>query len=172
MAKIAAVLADQFEDIEFTRPKKAYEDAGHTVEVVGLEEGTVTGKHGEQVQVDVKVANADYGTYDALFIAGGFSPDILRADDEMVEFAKQFMDDMKPVFTICHGPQLLINTKTLDGRDITGYKSILVDLENAGAKLHDTSVFVCQNQLVSSRTPDDLDDFEKASVELLQEKGL
>ena len=61
-----------------------------------------------------------------------FSPDILRADDRIVAFAKSFMDEMKPTFAICHGPQLLITAKTLNGRDATGYKSIQVDLENAG----------------------------------------
>ena len=35
----------------------------------------------------------------------------------------------KPVFAICHGPQLLITAQTLEGRDVTGYKSIEVDLK-------------------------------------------
>ena len=78
--------------------------------------------------------------FDALFIPGGFSPDILRADDRFVAFAKAFMDAMKPVFAICHGPQLLITAKTLEGRGAAGYKSIQVDIENAGATFKDEEV--------------------------------
>ena len=66
---------------------------------------------------------------------------------------------MKPVFAICHGPQLLITAKSLEGRDTTGYKSIKVDLEYAGAIYHDEELFVCQKQFVTSRKPDDLSAF-------------
>ena len=48
-----------------------------------------------------------------------------------------FMDDKKPVFAICHGPQLLINAKALDGRKATGFTSIRIDMENAGANVVD-----------------------------------
>ena len=71
------------------------------------------------------------------------------------------MDEMKPVFAICHGPQLLITAKALEGRDTTGYKSIKFDLEYAGATYHDEEVFVCQKQLVTRRTPKDLPAFNR-----------
>ncbi len=82
------------------------------------------------------------------------------------------MSEMKPVFAICHGPQLLITARSIEGRDITGYKSIRVDLENAGAKFHDEEVVVCQKQLVTSRTPQDLHAFNREIVNLLEEKEL
>lgn len=77
------------------------------------------------------------------------------------------MDAKKPVFAICHGPQLLISAKALEGRDATGYKSIRVDMEYAGANYHDEEVVVCQNQLVTSRTPADLEAFNRESLKLL-----
>ncbi len=77
------------------------------------------------------------------------------------------MDEKKPVFAICHGPQLLITAKSLEGRGVTGYKSIMVDLEYAGAKVQDKEVFVCQDQLVTSRQPDDIPAFIKESTKLL-----
>ncbi|MBO1911992.1 DJ-1/PfpI family protein, partial [Microvirga sp. 3-52] len=106
--------------------------------------------------------------FDALLLPGGFSPDILRADDRFVEFTKAFMDDEKPVFAICHGPQLLITTKSLEGRHATGYKSIKVDMEYAGAHYLDQEVVVCQNQLVTSRTPDDIPAFNREALKLLE----
>ena len=106
--------------------------------------------------------------FDALLLPGGFSPDLLREDDRFVQFAKAFMDAKKPVFAICHGPQLLITAKTLEGRDATGYKSIKVDMEYAGAKYADKEVVVCQEQLVTSRQPDDIPAFNREMLNLLK----
>ena len=169
MAKVATLITNMFEDVEFTSPAQALKDVGHEVFTIEKEAGKeVTGKQGKtNVKIDYSIDEVKPEDFDALFIPGGFSPDILRADDRFVQFTKAFMDAKKPVFAICHGPQLLITAKTLEGRDTTGYKSIQVDLENAGAIFHDEEVFVCQNQLVTSRTPDDLPAFNREIVKLL-----
>lgn len=168
MVKIATLITNEFEDSEYTDPAKAYQEAGHEVVTIENEANVeIEGKNGTKVKIDKGIDDVNPKDFDALFIPGGFSPDILRADDRFVKFAKAFMDDNKPVFAICHGPQLLITAKTLKDRDITGYKSIHVDLENAGAILHDQEVVVCHNQLVSSRTPDDLPAFKRESLKLI-----
>lgn len=168
--KIATVITDMFEDVEYTEPAKAYKDAGHEVVTIGSEKGSqVTGKNKEAtVTIDQGIGDANPNDYDALFIPGGFSPDQLRADDRFVQFAKHFMDEKKPVFAICHGPQLLITAKTLDGRAATGFKSIKVDMENAGVNYKDEEVVICQNQLLTSRSPDDIPAFNRESVKLLK----
>ncbi|MDR0139400.1 type 1 glutamine amidotransferase domain-containing protein [Metabacillus idriensis] len=168
--KIAVVVTDHFEDSEYTEPAKAYKEAGHQLTVIENEKGkTVKGKQGqESIKVDASIDEVNADDFDALFIPGGFSPDILRGDDQFVTFTKKFMDDNKPVFAICHGPQLLITAETLKGRDVTGFKSIAVDLKNAGANFHDKEVVVCGNQLVTSRTPDDLPAFTRESLNLLK----
>src|SRR5699024_10584531 len=86
--KIAVVLTDMFEDIEYTNPKEAFEDAGHELTVIEKEQGnTVTGKNGEaKVKVDASIDDVNPDNFDALFIPGGFSPDMLRADERFVEF--------------------------------------------------------------------------------------
>ncbi|WP_368653787.1 type 1 glutamine amidotransferase domain-containing protein [Ornithinibacillus sp. 4-3] len=167
--KVATVITDLFEDVEFTSPKEALEEAGHELVTIEKEKGnTVTGKsEGTKVTIDKGIDDVKPEDFDALFIPGGFSPDILRADERFVAFAKHFMDKKKPVMAICHGPQLLITAKTLEGRDATGYKSIKVDMEYAGADYADKEVVVCQNQLVTSRTPDDLPAFNRESVKVL-----
>jgi protease I len=166
---IAVLLTDSFEDVEYTEPAKAFKEAGHNITVIEKEKGkTVLGKQGEaKVEIDAVINEVNPDQFDALFIPGGFSPDILRADDRFVQFAKSFMEDKKPVFAICHGPQLLITSETLNDRDVTGYKSIQVDLKNAGAKFHDKEVVVCGNQLVTSRTPEDIPAFTRESLNLL-----
>ncbi|WP_172370669.1 type 1 glutamine amidotransferase domain-containing protein [Sporosarcina jiandibaonis] len=169
MAKIATLITNEFEDSEFTVPKQAFKDAGHEVVTIEKESGVeITGKKGESLKVDHGIDDVKPEDFDALLLPGGFSPDILRADDRFVEFTKAFMDDKKPVFAICHGPQLLISAKSLEGRHATGYKSIKVDMEYAGAHYLDQEVVVCQNQLVTSRTPDDLPAFNRESLKLLE----
>jgi protease I len=168
--KIAVLVTDMVEDSEYTEPVKAYKEAGHEIVNIEKEKGkTVKGKHGDAViTIDESIDNAKVENYDALLIPGGFSPDILRADDRFVKFVKEFMDSKKPVFAICHGPQLLITAKALEGRTATGYKSIRVDMEYAGAHYKDEEVVVSDNQLVTSRTPDDIPAFNRESLKLLQ----
>lgn len=170
MAKIATVLTDLFEDVEYTDPAKAFTDAGHEVVTIEKQAGKeVKGKQGEAtVAIDKSIDDVNPADFDALFIPGGFSPDQLRADERFVTFAKAFMDEKKPVFAICHGPQLLITGKTLEGRKATGYKSIQVDMEYAGANVEDQEVVVCQDQLVTSRQPDDIPAFNREALNVLQ----
>ncbi|HLR23742.1 MAG TPA: type 1 glutamine amidotransferase domain-containing protein [Pseudogracilibacillus sp.] len=169
MAKIATVMTNLVEDSEFTEPAKAFQEAGHEVVIIEKEAGAeIKGKKGEVFTSDQGIDQVKPEDFDALLIPGGFSPDQLRADDRFVQFAKAFMDGDKPVFAICHGPQLLITAKALEGRDATGYKSIQVDMEYAGVNFADKEVVVCQNQLVTSRTPADLPAFNRESLKLLE----
>ncbi len=168
--KIACVITDMFEDSEYIEPTRAFMDAGHEVVSIEKEQGkNVTGKQGEiKTTIDKGIDDVSPSDFDALFIPGGFSPDQLRADDRFVQFAKAFMDDKKPVFAICHGPQLLITAKSLEGRKATGYKSIQVDMEYAGADYKDEEVVVCGGQLVTSRTPNDIPAFNREALNLLK----
>ncbi|WP_346429158.1 type 1 glutamine amidotransferase domain-containing protein [Planococcus halocryophilus] len=171
MAKIATLITDMFEDVEYIDPSKAFNEAGHEVFTIEKEAGKeVTGKQGEAVvTIDKSIDDVSPEDFDALFLPGGFSPDLLREDERFVKFAKTFMDAKKPVFAICHGPQLLITAKALEGRKATGYKSIQVDMEYAGATVLDEEVVVCQDQLVTSRQPDDIPAFNKESLRILEQ---
>jgi len=168
MARIAVIIADYFEDSEYLEPAAALKKAGHRLVHVGLEAGaTVKGKKKDTpVKIDLGLAGAAAGDFDALLIPGGFSPDKLRADERAVAFAKDFMKAGKPVFSICHGPQLLITAKAIEGRKITGWKSIVQDIKYAGGEYLDQEVVVDGN-LVSSRSPADLPAFIKASLDKL-----
>lgn len=171
MAKIATVLADMFEDVEYTEPANAFREAGHEVIVIGSETGaTLEGKQKEaQITTNTSIGEVSSEDFDALFIPGGFSPDILRGDDKFVQFTKHFADEGKPVLAICHGPQLLISAEVLQGRNITGYKSIHVDLKNAGATVKDEEVVVCGGNLVTSRQPEDIPAFIRESLKVLEQ---
>ncbi len=169
--KVAVVITKLFEDVEFTSPKEELENAGHTLTTIGFEAGeTVEGKKGEaSVTIDKSIDDVSPEDFDALLIPGGFSPDQLRKDDRFLEFTRSFSNDSKPIFSICHGPQLLINAEVVKGKDITSVKQVAVDLKNAGANFYDKEVVIDNSGLISSRTPDDLPAFNKAMVDALSE---
>ncbi|MEW6426452.1 MAG: type 1 glutamine amidotransferase domain-containing protein [Thermodesulfobacteriota bacterium] len=160
MARIAVIVTDMFEDDEYVEPVRAMESAGHQVANIGLEAGVkVYGKNRKTAtSIDRSVADAEPDEFDALLIPGGYSPDRLRADENAVTFVRRFMAQDKPVFSICHAPQLLISADVLRGRTITGWKSVVQDIKNAGATFVDREV-VEDGNLISSRSPADLPAF-------------
>jgi protease I len=169
MKKIAALLADMFEDVEFNRPAEAFIAAGHLVVAVGLAKGeTVTGKaQGTRVPIAAAIKDVSVEDFDALFIPGGYSPDKLRAHPEPVAFVRKFVVSGKPVLGICHAAQLLITARVIKGRRITGYVSIIQDIKNAGAQFVDEPV-VEDGNLLFSRDPRDIPAFIAASLKKLE----
>src|ERR1700753_3890127 len=109
MARIAFVVADDFEDSEFRKPYDALRAAGHHVEVLGAEAGkTVTGKgQKERVKIEAAASARDPNEFDALVIPGGYSPDHLRMNADVVQFVSAMVKRGKLIAAVCHGPQLL-----------------------------------------------------------------
>lgn len=166
MAKVIAIVTNDFEDSELSAPKAALEAAGHTVDVVENAAGkTITGKHGEAFTTVKGIDDANIDDYDALLIPGGVSPDKLRADERYVNLTKAFLVSDKPVFTICHGPQLFIQTGLSDQLKLTAVKQVQDDMRYAGAEVLDQPVVVDEeHHLITSRTPKDMDAFTEAIV--------
>ena len=164
--KTVAILTESgFEEIELTSPKKALEEAGAIVHIISPQKEKVRGWNHDhwtsEIPVDRHISEARFDDYDGLVLPGGvLNPDKLRRNPESVEFAQQFLEAAKPLAAICHGPQLLIETGLLEGREMTSYPSVKTDLENAGANWHDREVVV-DNGLVTSRSPEDLEAFNK-----------
>ena len=72
--------------------------------------------------MDVNLSGANIDDYDALMIPGGpMNPDLMRINNGCLNFAKEFLQSGKPVGAICHGPQLLIETGLLKGRNRISY---------------------------------------------------
>ena len=168
MSKIGVLIGPKFEDVEYTKPAKAFKEKGHELIIIGLKAGEkVKGKHGNvSVMVEKSVYDVSVDNFDALFIPGGYSPDKLRADDNAVQFTRKFVESGKPVLAICHAPQLLITAQVIKGRKITGWKSIVPDIKNAGAEYINEEV-VEDGNIISSRSPDDIPAFTKASLKKL-----
>ncbi|MFD1125388.1 type 1 glutamine amidotransferase domain-containing protein [Lentilactobacillus raoultii] len=169
MSKIAVIVTNDVEDVEYTSPVEALKNAGHQVVTIENQAGNhLTGKHGVAITADKGIDDVNPDEFDGLLIPGGFSPDQLRADERFVDFVKAFLLSDKPVFAICHGPQLFIQTGLTKGRTMTAYTTVRPDLYYAGAIVKNQPVVVDQN-LVTSRTPDDLDAFNSAILTTLKQ---
>jgi protease I len=171
--KVAIITENGFEESELTSPKKALEEAGAQVDIVSPQQKSVKAWDHDhwsiELPVNVGVDKAKPEDYDALVIPGGvMNPDKMRMNQKCVEFAQRFLEEGKPIAAICHGPQLLIETGMINGRTMTSYPSVKTDLQNAGVDWVDKEVVV-DNGLVTSRSPKDLEAFNKKMIEEIKE---
>jgi protease I len=171
--KVAILTENGFEEVELTSPMNALEQAGATVHVISPEKDKVKAWNHDhwsiELSVDKNLSEANPEDYDMLLLPGGvLNPDKLRLNKEAVSFAQHFLEQAKPLAAICHGTQTLIETGMLDGRTMTSYWSVKTDLMNAGVNWVDKEVVV-DNGLVTSRSPEDLEAFNKKMIEELAE---
>ena len=167
--RVAILVAEGFEQVEMTGPRKALEEAGAQTKIVSPAKGEVQGwnhfTHAERFKVDVPLEQANAGDFDALMLPGGVAnPDQLRMNPKAVQFVRSFFEEGKPIGVICHGPWTLIEAGVVGDRTITSWPSLKTDLENAGARWVDQEVVVDRG-LVSSRNPRDIPAFNRKIVE-------
>jgi protease I len=172
--KVAVMVADGFEQSEFDGPVEALREAGITVEVLAPDsqhleriKGVNHFEPGPGTSADKVIGDARAEDYDALVIPGGLaSPDTMRQSRPHLDLVKAFFKAGKPVASICHGPWLLADADVLQGRKVTSWPGIRRDVERAGATWTDEQVVVDDN-LVTSRKPDDVPAFADALLDLI-----
>lgn len=172
-AKILILSADGFEQSELEKPLHDLKSKGAEVDVATPDgndvKGWDNGNWGDSVAADLKLSDAQAQNYDALVLPGGqINPDLLRANAQAVALIQSFAEHGKPIAAICHAPWLLIEAGIIEGRKATSYGSIQTDLKNAGAHWEDSEV-VCDQGIITSRSPDDLDAFVAKIVEEVEE---
>jgi len=167
MARIAFLLDNVYEDSEFRVPYDRLREAGHEITVLGLEKGKeVTGKNGDSFVIEAGPDAADPDSFDAVVVPGGFSPDKVRTQHELVFLTRAAAESIKPVAAICHAGWVLAEADVVRDRTVTSFHSIKTDLRNAGANWVDEEVVV-DGPLITSRTPRDLDAFCAAILDKL-----
>jgi len=171
--RIAALVGDGFEEAEFSEPRRALEEAGAIVTIVGIDEKSkarIRAKKGQDEGTPVKaeelVAECTAEDFDALLIPGGTSPDRLRMNREVQRFVKEFDTAKKPMFSLGHGAQVLISAQISRGRTMTGAPSIADDIRNAGALYRDQPT-VQDGHWISARSAADMMLFNRAMIEKL-----
>jgi protease I len=171
--RVAALIGDGFEEVELMEPRRALEEAGAIVTIVGTDERArqrIRAKRGlddgQSLKAEELVADCTAEDFDALLIPGGMSPDRIRMDRDVHRFVREFDTLKKPMFSIGHGAQVLISSQLLRGRQVTGVQSISDDIRNAGGLYRDQPT-VSDSNWVSTRGSDDLLQFNRAMLEKL-----
>jgi protease I len=168
--RIAILVANEgVEEVELTSPRDALKDAGAVVELLAPSAEPVQAFNhldkADTFEVDRTVSDSSPEEYDAVVLPGGVAnPDQLRTDPGSLEFMKSFANTQKPIGVICHGPWTLISAGLLQGRQVTSWPSLRVDITNAGGQWVDQEVVV-DGRLISSRKPDDLPAFNAALID-------
>lgn len=171
--KIAILATDGFEEAELTQPRAALEKAGAKTILISPADNQIQGmKHHDKnktVDVDLPLAEADPGDYDAVLLPGGaLNADALRAEKAAQEFVREIDRAKKPIAVICHGPWLLVSAGLVKSRTLTSYHTIQDDIRNAGGNWKDEEV-VRDANWVSSRQPSDIPAFNREMLALFAE---
>lgn len=165
--KVAILVEDMFNIYEFWIPYYRLLEAEAEVVVVGSgRKGSFTGKPATDVKADIAAGDVSADDFDGIVIPGGYAPDMMRRYPAMVKLVADAVNSGKMVASICHAGWMLCSAKVLKGRRVTSYFAIKDDMVHAGADWVDEAVVIDQN-LVTSRTPDDLPVFMPAVIRVL-----
>ncbi|MEM1644724.1 MAG: type 1 glutamine amidotransferase domain-containing protein [Ignisphaera sp.] len=187
--KVAIIVANEFEDVELLYPFIRLSEEGAEVIIVPIKKGLhprpadpskpVTGRYGTPIPLEVFSEGERYiirdlkdikaEDIDAIIIPGGFSPDALRIDADVLAFVRKVYEQGKIVAAICHGPQVLISAGIIKGKKATAYEAVKDDLINAGAVYLDVPA-VRDGNIITGRVPDDLPEFCQLIIEALLSK--
>lgn len=169
---IAIIASDFFEEAELVKPRDALREAGATVRVYSDSGEAIQAVEGDtdktqKIEVDGSLSDLDPASIDALVVPGGtVNADTIRVDETAQSIVKAVDAAGKPLAVICHGPWLLVSAGLVDGKRLTSYPSLSVDVKNAGGDWVDEEVVV-DGHLITSRNPDDIPAFIKAIEDAL-----
>ena len=164
--KIAVLVDNLYQEMEVWYPYFRLQEAGAEMVTVGAIAGhTYASKLGYPVRCDRSYEDVTANEFDGVVVPGGFAPDHIRRHPKAIQFVRDMDGQGKLVAAICHGPWVLCSAGVLRGRRATSFFAIKDDVVNAGARWEDAEVVVDQN-LVTSRKPEDLPAFCRASIEI------
>ena len=166
--KIALFVDNVYQEMEVWYPLYRFQETGAEVVTIGAKAGaTYTSKLGYPVVSQKSYDEVSASDFDGLVVPGGYAPDHIRRHAKANQLVKDFDDQDKLVAAICHGPWVLCSAHgMLKGRKATSFFAIKDDVVNAGALWEDAEVVVDRN-LVTSRKPEDLPAFCRASIQVL-----
>ena len=172
-ARILIIATHGFEQAELEVPRDKLRAAGAMVKVASTDGKAIRGWNhtdwGRTSDADMKMADARCEDFDALVIPGGqMNPDTLRINEDAMRVVREFVKSGKTVAAICHGPWLLVQADAVRDRQVTSWKSVRKDLENAGARWVDRNV-VTDGAITTSRSPADLEAFTAKIIDEVRE---
>jgi len=169
--RIIQVVSNDFEDLELWYPVHRLREEGAIVHIVGEKaDETYIGKYGVPIKSNKTFDEINPAEYDAILVPGGWSPDLLRRFDSVLNMVRHFDQNKQPIGQICHAGWVLISAGILKGVNVTSTPGIKDDMTNAGAIWHDEAVVV-DGHIVSSRRPPDLPDYMRAFIQVMEEQA-
>jgi len=167
-AKKAAIMVDEmYQVVEVWYPYYRLKEAGFDVDFVADQaKKEYHSREGYPCISDVAARKADNADYDCMLVPGGFAPDFMRRNEDVIKFANDMVNAGKVIAAICHGGWLLCSTNVYKGKKATCFMAIKDDIQNAGADYIDDECVVDGN-LITSRKPDDLPAFCTAILKAL-----
>jgi protease I len=164
--KIAILLADGVEDLEFYVPMMRLQEEGAHVLAAGLNLDPVIGKNGLEIRPNTTVEALHADELFGLLIPGGWAPDKLRRYASVTNLVREVNDAGKVIGIICHGGLVAISAQIVRGRRVTGSMGIKDDLVNAGGSWVDEAAF-CDGNQVWGRVVADIPAFNRQLVAAL-----
>jgi protease I len=164
--RIAVFVDSLYQEMEVWVPVYRFREAGAEVVLAAAEARTYTSKLGYPAVARQTYDELDPAAYHGVVVPGGYAPDYIRRYSKALDFVRALDRDGKLIASICHGPWVLCSAGVLRNRRATCYFAIKDDVVNAGAVYEDADVVVDAN-LVTSRKPDDLPAFCRASIQVV-----
>lgn len=157
MKKSLIITWEKYQDHELIYPYYSLKEHGYDVTLMANQVGKIWGSLGSHMNCDVttkifedtEIRKQYINEYEILLVPGGVKAlEKLRQERGVLDFIREWNDRGKTIFSICNGAQLLISSKILKGRILSGYYSIDVDIENAGA-IYDRGPVVVDRNIIS-----------------------
>ncbi|MEJ7812177.1 MAG: type 1 glutamine amidotransferase domain-containing protein [Gemmatimonadaceae bacterium] len=164
---VLILVGPEYEDLEVWYPKLRLEEAGYETPLAGTGERTYRGKHGYPCTEVAHVRDYPASGLVGILAPGGWAPDKLRRDRDVLARVREVHEAGGLVATICHGPWILISAGIVRGRRLTSTVGIRDDVVNAGAEWVDEPCVIDGN-IVSARVPKDLPAFAKGMLRVLE----
>jgi protease I len=165
---IAVFVAQGFEDLEFWVPVMRLREEGARVPIVGTTHDTVTGKHCLTATPDAVSREVASAELDGVVVPGGWAPDKMRRDPDMLRVVRDLHAAGKTVAFICHAGWVAASAGIVRGMRFTGSRGIKDDLENAGGTWVDEPAFR-EGNVVWGRVVEDIPEFCRELVAALSE---
>jgi protease I len=167
--KIATLVAEGVEDLEYYVPLMRLQEEGAQVLTAALDLKPIHGKNGLEITPDTKIESLKADDLFALIVPGGWAPDKLRRHSVVKNLVREMDSSGKPIGIICHGGLIAISAGIMKGRRATGSLGIKDDILNAGGSWVDEAAFR-EGNLVWGRVVADIPDFCRELVQALTER--
>jgi protease I len=166
---VGVLVENDYQDMEVWVPVYRLREAGYRVDLIGPRAGEYLSKHGYPAEATGVASAVDPGDLAGIVIPGGWAPDRLRQDDGVLRLVQGVFERGAVVAAICHGGWVLASAGVARGKRVTCYRAIRDDMVHAGAEYLDAEV-VRDDNLITSRTPDDIPAFCAAILQALEEQ--